>query len=169
MKYGYTFEIKRGYIFEQANVFSNYVLDLYEIKNSHDKSHPLYFVSKLLLNSLYGKFGMNYEQLFESQIIINNNELFDLIDNNTITEVLDLENNKSLISITDDNKIENYLHEDIYSNISVSISSSITAYSRIFMSYYKIKYSDSLFYSDTDSIFLNIDLDKKFIGTEIGK
>jgi hypothetical protein len=65
-------------------------LDLYKIKETHTNSHPLYTISKLLLNSLYGRFGMNFELQFTSNRIVENEEIFDLIEINTITEVLDL-------------------------------------------------------------------------------
>jgi DNA polymerase type B, organellar and viral len=77
MKYGYKFEILRGYIFEKDFIFSDYIKDLYSIKENHNKA--LYLISKLLLNSLYGRFGMNYDQIFESQEILNNEELIKMI------------------------------------------------------------------------------------------
>ncbi len=56
IKYGYKFNILRGYLFEKPNIFSDYMpqsggLRPYEIKQSHSKSDPMYLISKLLLNS----------------------------------------------------------------------------------------------------------------------
>lgn len=44
MKYGYSFEILRGYTFERGNIFKNYVTDLYKIKESHNKDDPMYLI-----------------------------------------------------------------------------------------------------------------------------
>jgi hypothetical protein len=139
------------------------------MKESHSKDHPLYTVSKLLMNSLYGRFGMNYDLMFHSNRVVDNEELLDLIDNNTITEILNLENNNSLISIVDDSKIEDSLHDNVYANVSISLASAVTAYSRIFMSYFKMKYKNNLLYSDTDSMFLDCELDPKYVGKGLGQ
>ena len=58
-KYGYNFEVIRGYLFESDYVFKDYVKDLYNIRTSYPKSDPMNYTAKLLLNSLYGRFGMN--------------------------------------------------------------------------------------------------------------
>ena len=55
IKYGYKFKIIRGYLFESANIFKEYIDVLYEIKQSKSKDDPMYLISKLLLNSLYGR------------------------------------------------------------------------------------------------------------------
>jgi hypothetical protein len=168
-KYGYSFIIKRGYLFDKDFTFSEYVLDLYKIKESHDKSHPLYAVSKLLLNSLYGRFGMDVELQFTSHRVVDNNDLFSIIENNTVKDVIELEDTKSLISVIDDNKMEDSLHDTSSSNISVALASAVCSYGRIFMSQVKMKYKDQLYYSDTDSIFLDCDLDQNLIGKGLGQ
>jgi hypothetical protein len=58
MKYGYIFEVIRGYKYRTGDIFSGYVNKLYNMRKEYDKSHPMNFIAKLLLNSLYGKFGM---------------------------------------------------------------------------------------------------------------
>ena len=58
-KYGYTFKVKRGYLFNKGDLFSKYVDYLYNLKKSSNKGSPNYIISKLLLNSLYGRLGMN--------------------------------------------------------------------------------------------------------------
>lgn len=58
MKYGYKFEILWGYTFKSKNIFNGYVDFLYQFRLKFDKSNPMNFIAKLLLNSLYGRFGM---------------------------------------------------------------------------------------------------------------
>lgn len=94
-KYGYRFKILRGYLFEKAIVFNEYVDFLYTMKENSKPNTPDFTISKLLLNCLYGRFGMNPEM--ENHIIISNEESIKFHNNNTITNVIDLQNGKELI------------------------------------------------------------------------
>jgi hypothetical protein len=58
-RFGYKFDILWGYTFERCNVFKDYVDFLYNLRLEYDKSNPLNFIAKILLNSLYGRFGMD--------------------------------------------------------------------------------------------------------------
>ena len=71
IKFGYKFKILRGYLFDKEYIFTEYINDLYKIKQAHNKNEPKYLISKLLMNSLYGRFGMDY-RLSEHAIIDNN-------------------------------------------------------------------------------------------------
>lgn len=54
-----------GYKFRSVTgLFKNYIDHWYGVKNQakHDKNWPIYLVAKLMLNSLYGKFGSNPEK-----------------------------------------------------------------------------------------------------------
>jgi hypothetical protein len=167
MKFGYKFKILSGYTFDKEYIFNDYVNDLYEIKQSHSKDDPMYLISKLLLNSLYGKFGMDY-RLFTHNFI-DDNELYDLVDNYTIDNIIPLDNNKSLVSYLDDNKYKNILlSKDSKNNISIGIAEAITAYSRIHMTQFKNNPNFDLYYSDTDSIYIDKELPSNFIGKELG-
>jgi hypothetical protein len=61
MKYGYKFEIIKGYQFESGNIFKEYIEELYKFRMEYPKSHPMNYIAKLLMNSLYGKFGMRMD------------------------------------------------------------------------------------------------------------
>ncbi|KAH7916880.1 hypothetical protein BV22DRAFT_1027292, partial [Leucogyrophana mollusca] len=168
MKFGYKFNILRGYTFDKANIFSEYIDDLYLIKKSHTKDDPMYLISKLLMNSLYGRFGMNY--IFYNHIIIEDNELYDFVDNYSINEVIPLDDNKSLISYLDDNKVNSIiLSNDSKANISIGIASAITAGARIHMSQFKNNPDYNLYYSDTDSIDIDRPLPETLVGKELGE
>jgi hypothetical protein len=68
-KFGYSFEILRGYTFENDYIFKDYVDHLYNLRLTKPKTDPMNYIAKFLLNSLYGRFGM-----FDSFNIINNNK-----------------------------------------------------------------------------------------------
>jgi len=52
-------------------------------------------------------------------------------------------------------------------NVSIAIAAAITAYSRIHMSQFKNNPNINLYYSDTDSVFTDSDLDAFFIDDKI--
>nr|YP_007476156.1 hypothetical protein H891_mgp30 [Nuclearia simplex]AGE93657.1 hypothetical protein [Nuclearia simplex] len=60
MNHGYNIEVTEGYCFEKTKPFDKFVNKFYKIKkNSKDLVKKN--IAKLLLNSLYGRFGMNSE------------------------------------------------------------------------------------------------------------
>lgn len=44
LKYGYTYEILEGYLFEGSDIFSGYVDRLYKMKEESDKDSPIYLI-----------------------------------------------------------------------------------------------------------------------------
>jgi len=55
-------------------------------------------------------------------------------------------------------------------NISIVIASAVTAYARIFMSQFKMKFlkeGTTLYYSDTDSFDIDRPLDSQFVGGQL--
>jgi hypothetical protein len=119
MKYGYEFEIKEGYLFDKGyNVFSDFVDYFYNIKKNTLKSDPKYLISKLILNSLYGRFGMSPFML--THLVIENKDLDKIYSKYTsLNNILNFNNGKMLISYEND--------ENLKLNISIPIASAITA------------------------------------------
>lgn len=166
---GYNFTIKSGFMFKGANIFEGYVDEIYKIKQETPSSDPMYFISKLLLNSLYGKFGMGYE--LEDHKIIKSSNL-DSYLNNPLFEVSDFTNlseDSMLISYIDTAKYSDVTIDPFEPNISVGIASAITAYSRIIMSKFKNNCDFKLFYSDTDSAYVSGNFPEEFIGKGLGQ
>lgn len=167
MEYGYTFKVIKGYTFEQANIFQEYVSELYKMKASASKSDPMYLIAKLLLNSLYGRFGMSND--FDTNLIISDLLLDQMFEEYCVSDVIPFNNGKSLISFTDDTELEiNQLDNFSKNNISIGIAAAITAYARIHMSQFKNSPDFNLFYSDTDSIVIDKPLPQNKVGKEIG-
>lgn len=153
---GYKIKVLSGYLFEKEYIFTNYVSSLYALKTESDRSSPMYTVAKLLLNSLYGRFGM--APVVENHMIIDDEDLDKFSLKFDITDVKDFENGKNLISYFEKEStkfIDSDAREDRL-NINVAIASAITAYARTYMYDFKTLAGYKLFYSDTDSI----DLDK---------
>jgi hypothetical protein len=165
--YGYEFKILRGYLFNKEKIFTNYVDFLYNIKVNSKKGTPDYIISKLLLNTLYGRFGM--DPYMENHIIINNKDSLQFRANKIITNILDLNNGKELISFFDSATDACSELEKKSLNISIPIAAAVTAGARIHMTQFKTMDGITLFYTDTDSIDINKPLPSKFIGKELGK
>lgn len=150
-KHGYRFEILQGYLFQQKNIFDTYVSDLYHLKSNTDPSNPRYFIAKLLMNSLYGRFGM--DPINEVTSIVSQEESEKLaIEKDGVLPIPLLSGNVLV-------KYESVVSENSKeSNVSVPISAAIASYSRIMMSYYLVKYADNIYAIDTDGIKLDCHL-----------
>jgi hypothetical protein len=143
-KYGYKFKVKRGYLFEKGYIFSEYVDFLYELKKNSKKGSPNYIISKLLLNSLYGRLGMN--PISEQHLILSNEEASRKYSKMNITNILDLKNGKEMISFFKESNDSSDLDYDI-KNISVVVSSVVKASARIHMSQFKKDTFFSIFFT----------------------
>ena len=163
-KYGYQFKILGGYVFESNNLFDDYINDLYKIKANSNKGTAMYLISKLLMNSLYGRFGLN--TFLPSARFLTNEEYDEKVSNKTLDsiDVLTKEfENHVLVVIP--NKSKEYSAID--GNIAVALA--ITANSRIRMCEEKNNPKYKLLYSDTDSMFIEGSLPNEVIdNTKLG-
>jgi DNA polymerase type B, organellar and viral len=122
------------------------------------------YIAKILLNSLYGRFGMddNFAEvniIHEDYIADFENKFFEVITNK-----LKL-NDYFLVEIQ---KTANLAEDDTSThNINVAIASAITSYSRIYMSQFKNNPKINLYYTDTDSIYTDSDIDVSLISNTI--
>jgi hypothetical protein len=169
--FGYKFKIIKGYTFDKANIFERYVNELYSLRLTYPKSNPMNYIAKILMNSLYGRFGLN-PLLPESQII-DKDMLDDFIDSSEILELLEFDD-KLFIQYIDENKIKNFNNDKMVGEINsnIAIASAITAYSRMIMAdikLYCLNNNIKILYSDTDSIFTDKPLPDNLIGQGIGQ
>src|SRR5450631_3634555 len=88
LKFGYQFEILNGYQFDKGDLFSGYVNKMYNLRLQYAKGHAINLIAKLLLNSLYGKFGMKLDrtevEMFDCSTDEGKKDLKDMLD--TFTE-----------------------------------------------------------------------------------
>ena len=168
-KFGYKFEILWGYKFKLKNIFKSYVGVLYNLRLQYPKLHPLNLIAKLLLNSLYGRFGMIDK--FPNITIFKDFKFFNKwfkIYNEDVIDFLEL-GEKILIqhrSDLQDQQTSLYGNLETH-NISIVIAAAITAYARIHMSQFKNNPNFTLYYSDTDSIYINTPLSNEFVDEKI--
>jgi DNA polymerase elongation subunit (family B) len=124
------------------------------------------YLAKILLNSLYGRFGMD-DNFTEVNII--HKDYYSDFENKFIDNILESSDLGDYKLVTY-KAIENVLaNENATHNVSIAIASAITAYSRIHMSIFKNNPDFNLYYTDTDSVYTNKQLpdnliDKKVLG-----
>nr|QHB79550.1 DNA polymerase [Sesuvium portulacastrum] len=164
-KLGYTVLPISGYLFEEKeSPFKEYVSSIFENRLEAKKkgNEALSFVYKTLMNSLYGRFGIN--------------------PISTITEICDQNRYNSLIRnskfifgdmISENNYIVSYhsntMTENDYwnppKNSAVQLAAAITASARIYM-YPYISREDS-YYTDTDSVVLSQPLPEEVVSSSV--
>ena len=162
-KFGYNFEILWGYTCDSDYLFTDYVDTFYKMRLNFPKSDPLNFIAKILMNSLYGRFGMR-ENLPE--VIIMSKENFSEFEENNLEKIIDSKEINGFYLVT----LINNGEESESLNINVGVASAITSYSRIHMTKFKNNSDFNLYYTDTDSIYIDKELNDKFVSSkELGK
>jgi len=153
-------------------IFKKYVEELYNLRLKFPKTDPMNYTAKILLNSLYGRFGMD-DKFTCTDILdkIDSEKFIDLAPENII-DILELGTDHYLIESQSQSELLNtYLDNGSEThNVNIAVASAITAYARIHMSQFKNNKEYKLFYKDTDSLYINKPLDEKYISnSELGK
>lgn len=137
-------KFNRVYLYEQVNdLFDSYVEKFYKIKKEADNPSERY-IAKILLNSLYGKFGQNRETT--EYIAVDENKEIDKPSRYMI-----IEGNEKIV-ITDYGyfKAKKVKHRNKFS---YEIAGAVTSYARMYLYHLAKKIGlDSCVYFDTDSI-----------------
>ena len=176
VKFGYQFEILKGYEFKKGNIFSDYVNKMYELRLQYVKGHPMNLIAKLLMNSLYGKFGMKLDstiiEMFDTSNETENKLFKDMLEayGETLQDYIQLDNH----FLTIRKSMLNYKYnedDDMYHgmDVNIAIASAITAGGRMWMSVLKNNPKFNLYYSDTDSAVIDRPLPSFMVGGELGQ
>ena len=136
--------IKEGYLFDSKSLFKNYVESLFNLKNSVNKNDPLYLISKILLNSLYGRFGLKLRISIMDLVSSKNIETF--IKGLNVSDVIKITDNYSLVIS------EKTVEDGITLNSSVAIAAAVTSNARMYMAPLILDNELDILYTDTDSI-----------------
>lgn len=137
--------IKKGYTFQSKNIFKDYITDLFKIKQSVTKDNPLYLISKILMNSLYGRFGLKQE-LTEHNFMTNSEieEMLMSCESTTIEDIIPLDFIEKSLVISTKNS------DEVSLKSSIPIASAITAYARMERAEIILDESLDILYFDTD-------------------
>jgi DNA polymerase type B, organellar and viral len=178
-KYGYKVELIKVYNFSKEYIFNDYIKHFYNIKKF--ATGPLRFIAKMHLNQLYGYFGRK-KTLIETKNIYKN-QLSKYYCLHTIFAEIEINKDISTILMSSNldyslvNEIKKETKAELKSNFRmvkshVGIASAVTSYARIEMMELKmllIRLGIKLYYTDTDSIFVDKELPEYLIGKELGQ
>lgn len=133
---GYKIKILKGYVFENSQtLFKDFIDDLYNIRLLSPKNSVADIIAKLLMNSSYGRFGMNLEK---------ENVGFEIKERSIEYQLLKI-GNRNVQLYKEPTTLKTFSH--------VAIAAFVTSYARIHMHKLFGHLGDDLFYTDTDSIF----------------
>ena len=134
---GYKITPIKSFIFDTEPIFKDYVSYFYKIKQAASPDTPMYLIAKLMMNSLYGKFGQRQESELTIKDTNPDPEKYTIID-------IDLEKGWS--------KVKEEGHGKFYLP---QISAHVTALAQIHLYSIMEKIIDkgyNVYYCDTDSI-----------------
>jgi len=172
---GYKINMIEGWEFSKIFLFEKYVEHFFDLKKNA-KTPADKFIAKMQLNQLYGYFGRSRELILTK--FVNYNELTDLIKTCVIRNIIEIDDDNYIVSLTcninwkilrqlnmtlEDIQVDS-VGKSVKSN--VAISAAITAYARMLMADFKM--NPNVYYTDTDSIFTDKELDEIFVGDELG-
>lgn len=140
-----------GYVlYFSADLFSDYVHTLFDLKAkySDESNNSFRYVTKIFLNSLYGKFGQEFHQT----------KNIGKIESNEVKVTYGY-SQRDNISYTDvewyGNVYRNY-HTGLSTYAFPAIAGAITSFGRMALWRYSVEAGrENIFYSDTDSLFSN--------------
>lgn len=194
-KNGYKIKVTKGFQFnKEFNVFDNYVNELSKLKDELTGSKRQ--VIKSLLNNLLGRFALNFVKPIT--ITVNKSKLDKILATKEIKTLKRINDNNFIVtfmpvidrSICESHNLDYYkviLNEkqknitnnvNIFQDTSIIISAFISAYARIHMHQVKLDIlanGGNLYYSDTDSIVIDLTLDRikeimpERIGNKLGQ
>ncbi|XP_075515543.1 DNA polymerase-like [Primulina tabacum] len=166
---GYDIIPLRGYLFEKkSSPFEGFISHLYESRQEAKKAgdEAMTFIYKLLMNSLYGRFGMNPESTVTE--ICNQDKYEELMKKDNFQSAEKLTDHYYIVNYTVNSTIVDDTEWKAPKMSAVQLSAAITACARIYM--YPFISRPDCYYTDTDSIVLGSPLSDNLISSlELGK
>ena len=155
----YDIDIKNGYLFKPVNIFKKFVDDMYSLRSQYPKTDPMNLIAKLMMNSLYGKFGMKTEKTqvacLRKDESSNNEGLQTYIDRNkeSIQDILEV--GDFTIIVQNGVSMANFSQDTYHGlDVNIAVASAVTSGARVIMSKVKNNPDYVLYYTDTDSAVL---------------
>lgn len=168
LELGYKIKFLKGFKYEKSDyIFKKFVTDLYKLRKE-SKNKSMNNIAKLILNSLYGRFGMKI--FIESTKFIDMSQVKKLKEKYIIRNVNYLGNDLYTVSVIKKSNNDKDLYKNsIDTETAVQIASAVTAYSRMYMYNFKNIKGNECYYTDTDSIFVKNKIDDSLVNDDIGK
>ena len=179
-----TIEVHHGYKMDKSNeLFSKFVEKYSQIKINaeNEGNNAKRTTAKLVLNSLYGRFGLKYEP--HTIEFVDSSTADQISINHEVYDRLYIDNNIEFIKYTTlPSEILKELNREEYNKLkyktdldgehvvrALTISAMITSYASIMMNPFLNMADNPCYYTDTDSLFTKYPLEDKYVGKELGK
>jgi DNA polymerase type B, organellar and viral len=179
-------KIHYGYKFDPGkDLFKAYVNKYFSMKQkvTLENNNSKRLLSKLMLNSTYGRFGLKYQEVKSKFVSSTEAKVLSLkykiLDNIQIDKNYDIEFIKyslepsNILKDIDNNSyidlISNINNKEDYINRSVPISAMITSYAACYMYDFLNIPNNQCYMTDTDSVVLKYPLDPKYVGNDLGQ
>ena len=153
---GVEIEVLKGYVWlRTAPLFREFVDHFYKLRMDN-RGNALDYIAKILMNSLYGKFGQKENKYTLCRL--NYKELTDaLLEEGTSVKNYDPE--RGLYEVSRPRRISHRV---------VNIAAQVTSMGRTALNTAILENAERIVYCDTDSIHIKGELDPKFISTALG-
>jgi hypothetical protein len=169
---------------DKSNELFNEYVEKYsqiKIKAEKERNNARRTTAKLLLNSLYGRFGLKYEPYTID--FVDSSKADQISINHEVFDRLSIDNNIDFIKYTTaPSEILKELNREEYNKLkaktdldgeyvvrALTISAMITSYGSIMMNPFLNISDNPCYYTDTDSLFIKYPLEEKYVGKELGK
>jgi DNA polymerase elongation subunit (family B) len=168
-KLGYKIIPIKGYLFKtiDSNPFKNYVSNLFEKRQEakRNDNDAMSYIYKILMNSLYGRFGINQE--CEVTVICDYDKYNKYIKDNQFKYGTKLSEYHYLVTYRPNRELDSTEWKAPKLS-AVQLSAAITACARIYM--YPFISRNDCYYTDTDSVVLGSPLPSEYLSeTDLGK
>jgi hypothetical protein len=176
-------KVHYGYKYEKGkDLFKSYIEKYFDLKrNATNESRRI--IAKLMLNSLYGRWGLRYfdsiTKFMTTEEFIELSLKYQILDNIKFSEDNNIELVKYSLKPSDilkefDNEAFEKLNSEINNNQDfivrcLPLSAMITSYAISYMYKFLNLPNNKCYYSDTDSMVLEKPLDPKYIGDGLGQ
>jgi hypothetical protein len=158
LKCGHIKDIMKLCVYKKARPFTSFVNHFYALKEKHKRDGDEVWseIDKLILNSLYGKFGQQVDCCIEK-------EKTDTVDFSR-DSVYDMDTKQHLIIQNMFGIREVFCGKQSSENTFFAIPAHVTEYARFYLfSLFDIIGRDNIYYADTDGFFIELKHLKKYV------
>jgi hypothetical protein len=179
-------EVHSGYKMDKSKELFKEFVEKYtqmKIKAEKEGNNVLRTIIKLILNSLYGRFGLKYDPYKID--FVDSTKANQISINHDVFERLDIDIDKNIEFIKYSTQPSNLLKElnrDEYNKLKIktdldanyvvralTIAAMIPSYGSILMNPFLNNPDNPCYYTDTDSTYYKYPLEDKYVGNELGK
>jgi hypothetical protein len=149
--------VLKGYVWIRSVYLFREFVDYYYKLRMENRGNAMNYICKILLNSLYGKFGQK-----ENKAVLRRLDYFQLkdliLERDTVVKPFDV--SRGLYEVIQPRNVSHRV---------INIAAQVTALGRVALAREIVKHPDTVVYCDTDSIHLKDKLPSNIVNLKLGK